>query len=75
LFWPLLSSFMRLVIAIGLGWLAFRLTGSLSALFASLALGLIVYGVSLALAIRAGVWFERDQRPRLARASAPAHRR
>jgi putative MATE family efflux protein len=68
--WPLLSSFVRLVIAIGVGWLAFRLTGSLTALFASLALGLVVYGVSLALAIRAGVWFERDQRVRPAQASA-----
>ena len=55
--WPLLSGFIRLVIAIGGGWLALRATGSLNALFAALALALVVYGISLATAIRSGVWF------------------
>ena len=57
--WPLLSGFLRLVIAIGGGWLVLRLTGSLNALFAALALALVVYGVSLTTAIRSGVWFIR----------------
>lgn len=55
--WPLLSGFIRLVIAIGGGWIALRVTGSLNALFAALALALIVYGISLAAAIRSGAWF------------------
>jgi putative MATE family efflux protein len=57
--WPLLSGFLRLVIAIGGGWLVLRFTDSLNALFAALALALVVYGVSLATAIRSGVWFVR----------------
>jgi hypothetical protein len=35
------------MVAIGGGWVALRLTGSLNWLFAALALGLIVYGVTL----------------------------
>jgi putative MATE family efflux protein len=57
LFWPLLSGFFRLIIAIGGGWLLLRLTGSLNWLFAALTVALVVYGVSLAMAIRSGVWF------------------
>jgi putative MATE family efflux protein len=57
--WPLLSGFLRLVIAIGGGWLVLRFTGSLHALFAALALALVVYGVALTVAIRFGVWFVR----------------
>ena len=47
----------RMAIAMGGGWLAFRMTGSLQATF--FALALVVYGGMLATAIRAGVWFRR----------------
>jgi putative MATE family efflux protein len=57
--WPLLSGFLRLVVAIGGGWVALQVTCSLHALFAALALALVVYGVSLATAVRSGVWFVR----------------
>jgi putative MATE family efflux protein len=63
LFWPLLSGFFRLIIAIGGGWIVLRLTGSLNWLFAALTLGLVVYGVSLAMAIRSGAWFAGGQAP------------
>ena len=49
----------RMAIAMGGGWLAFRMTGSLQATFFALALALVVYGGMLATAIRAGVWFRR----------------
>jgi Na+-driven multidrug efflux pump len=62
LFWPLLSGFIRLIVAIAGGWLMLRLTGSLTWLFAALALGLVVYGVTLSAAIASGVWFARDER-------------
>jgi len=62
LFWPLLSGFFRILIAIGIGWIAMRATGSVYWLFASLTLGLIVYGVTLALAISSGVWFDGEHR-------------
>lgn len=64
LLWPLLSGFLRLAVAIGGGWAAMHITGSLSWLFAALTLGLVVYGVTLAAAIGSGVWFARDQRMR-----------
>jgi putative MATE family efflux protein len=41
--WPLLAGFLRLVIAAVGGWIALRLTGSGSALYAALSLGLVVY--------------------------------
>ena len=57
LFWPLFCGFLRVVIAVVGGWVALRLTGSLTWLFAALALGLVVFGIALAAAIRSGVWF------------------
>lgn len=59
LMWPLLGGLLRLVIAVVGGGLALKLTGSLTALFAMLALGLVVYGVTVVAAVRAGVWFRR----------------
>jgi Na+-driven multidrug efflux pump len=59
-FWPLLSGFLRVLVAIGGGWLALYITGSLNWLFAALALGLIVYGVMLTAAVRSGAWFNRE---------------
>src|SRR5262245_56640554 len=60
LLWPLLAGSLRVVVAIGGGWLALRLTDLLNWLFVALALGLIVYGVTLTVAIMSGVWFGRD---------------
>src|SRR5437762_2971021 len=57
---PLLTGFLRVIVAIGGGWLALRLTGSLNWLFAALAFGLIVYGITLTAAITSGAWFGRD---------------
>jgi Na+-driven multidrug efflux pump len=59
LLWPLLAGLVRLVIAVGGGWVALRLTGSLEGLFASLSLGLVVYGVILSVAVGSGAWFRR----------------
>jgi putative MATE family efflux protein len=61
LLWPLLGSFLRLVIAIGGGWLVLQLTGSLDWLFAALTLALVVYGITITAAIASGVWFHRDK--------------
>ena len=48
------------MVAIGGGWIALRLTGSLNWLFAALASELIVYGVTLATAVKSGAWFDRE---------------
>ena len=56
LMWPLLAGTLRLVAAIGGGWMVLRLTGSLDRMFAALALALVVYGVATASAVASGVW-------------------
>ncbi len=55
--WPLLAGFLRLVIAVAGGWAALHLTGSLTWLFAALAAALVVYGVTLGVAVASGGWF------------------
>ena len=57
LFWPLTGGFLRLFVATGGGWLVLLITGSLTWLFAALAFGLVVYGVTIFAAIIAGTWF------------------
>ena len=46
-----------MLVAIAGGWLALRLTGSLNWLFAALALGLVLHGLTLLVAIGGGAWF------------------
>lgn len=65
LFWPLMSGFVRMALAIGGGWLALRWSGSLPLVFAALAFALVVYGAMLAAVIASGVWFR--ERPFSAR--------
>jgi Na+-driven multidrug efflux pump len=60
LLWPLMSGLARLVVAIGGGWIALRLTGSLTWLFAALTVALVVYGVMLSIAVASGVWFRHS---------------
>jgi putative MATE family efflux protein len=59
LFWPLFAGFVRMLVAIGGGWLALRVTGSLTWLFAAIALGLVLQGLTLVTAIMAGAWGNR----------------
>ena len=57
LLWPLLGGFIRMVLAVGGGWLALRLTGELAWVFGALALALVVYGTIVATAVARGAWF------------------
>jgi MATE family, multidrug efflux pump len=57
LFWPLFAGFVRMLVAVGGGWLALRWTGSLGWLFAALALGLFLHGAIVLVAIGSGAWF------------------
>jgi len=61
LFWPLTAGFLRMLVAVGGGWLALRLTGSLVWLFAALSLGLALYGITVVVAVMSGAWFRRAQ--------------
>ncbi|WP_242702335.1 MULTISPECIES: MATE family efflux transporter [Achromobacter] len=57
--WPLIAGFLRLLIAIGAGGIALRLTGSLSLFFAVAAVAICVYGLVILGAVASGSWFER----------------
>ena len=58
LFWPLTGGFLRLLVATIGGWFILRITGSLTWLFGALALGLVIYGGTIVVAVVAGVWFQ-----------------
>jgi putative MATE family efflux protein len=57
--WPLIAGIVRLVVAVGGGWLMLRWTGDLASVFLALGAGLAAYGVIIAAAVKAGVWFPR----------------
>lgn len=57
LVWPLFAGFMRMVVALGGGWIALQLTGSLYGLFGAIAVALIIYGVTVLAAVKSGSWF------------------
>jgi Na+-driven multidrug efflux pump len=59
--WPLLAGLLRMVLAVGGGWLALRVTGSLSWLFVALGVALFAYGTMLVVAVASGVWFRKDR--------------
>ena len=50
---------LRMVIAVGGGWLALRATGSSAWLFLALSLALVAYGGMLSTAVASGAWFSR----------------
>jgi Na+-driven multidrug efflux pump len=57
LLWPLLAGFFRLMLAAAGGWLVIhRLGGGLIAVSAVIALAFVLFGVTLALAVRGGAW-------------------
>ncbi|MET0238895.1 MAG: MATE family efflux transporter [Sphingobium sp.] len=56
LFWPIVAGFARLAIAIGGGFLALHLSGSMTMMFAVLAASLVAYGGVIFTAVRFGRW-------------------
>jgi putative MATE family efflux protein len=56
--WPLLAGLFRLMIAVGGGYLLLRWTGSLTFVYAALAAGLAVLGLTVAGAVWGGAWFK-----------------
>jgi Na+-driven multidrug efflux pump len=62
LFWPLSAGLLRLIIAIGGGWIALRATGSLEWMFMALSVALVAYGVMLSAAVASGAWFRVGRR-------------
>jgi putative MATE family efflux protein len=59
--WPLRAAGLRLVVAVGGGWLALHLMpGNIAGVFVALGLALAVFGAMNALAIALGAWFGRS---------------
>jgi hypothetical protein len=46
-----------MLVALGAGWAVLRVTGSRDWLYVALAIGLLAYGVTVAVAVRSGAWF------------------
>jgi putative MATE family efflux protein len=63
LLWPLFAGSTRLVVAIGGGFVALRLTGALSWLFVALAAGLVLHGTIVLAAILSGAWRRTTSAP------------
>ncbi|WP_206955694.1 MATE family efflux transporter [Trinickia acidisoli] len=61
--WPLLSGFFRLLLTVGGGWIALRLTGSLVAFFAVAGAAMFLYGVVIVIATLSGTWFRNTPAP------------
>jgi putative MATE family efflux protein len=57
LLWPLLVGLARMLFAVGGGWIALKLTGSLSWMFLAVGLALAIYGVGLGITVWMRVWF------------------
>ena len=57
--WPLLANVMRLAIAVGGGWLALHLGGTLTHVFFAQSIALAVFGLTVAGAVWGGTWFGR----------------
>jgi Na+-driven multidrug efflux pump len=62
LLWPLLFGFARMAVAIGGGFIALHLTGSLALLFVAVGAGLVVYGLGVGIAVWMRVWFRAAAR-------------
>ena len=55
--WPLAAGFIRVIVAAAGGWLVIHVFGGgLAALYVVIALALVLFGSTVALAIRAGAW-------------------
>lgn len=60
--WPLIAGLVRMIVATAGGWIVLRTTGSLSAMFAVVALAVVAYGATLVTAVASGVWFRSAAR-------------
>jgi putative MATE family efflux protein len=58
--WPLAAAVLRTVVAVGGGWVALRLTGSLTPVFLALGAGLLVMGAVNAATVAGGAWFKGE---------------
>jgi len=71
--WPLRAAALRLIVAVGGGWLALHLMpGNIAGVFVALGLALAVFGTMNTLAIALGAWFGRGAAQSAALRAEPA---
>ena len=58
LFWPVMAGFARLTVAVGGGFLALYLRGSMSLVFVAVAASLSIYGLIVFAAVRTKAWID-----------------
>jgi len=58
--WPVFTGFLRMVVAVAGGWLAWLVVHDLRAVFAMLVTAWLIYGLVLTVIIRAGMWFRQS---------------
>jgi putative MATE family efflux protein len=58
--WSLVGGLVRVLVAIGGGWIVLRVTGSTSLLLAVYAAGMFLYGIIIAVSVASGTWFSGD---------------
>src|SRR4029077_10628568 len=63
--WPFCANLIRLLIAAGGGYIALRLSGSLTGVFVALAVALCAFGLINAAAVASGSWFDKPLRVNL----------
>jgi Na+-driven multidrug efflux pump len=68
--WPMTVAIARVAIAAGAGFIAVRLAGRSDALFAALAVALVVYGLGNLATVAAGAWFKGGKQEPLPSAQA-----
>jgi putative MATE family efflux protein len=59
--WPLLAGLLRMIVAVGGGWLVLQWTGSLALVFLTLGVALAVFGIVIAVSVWRGVWFSNGK--------------
>ncbi|MDH2384967.1 hypothetical protein [Bradyrhizobium sp. CER78] len=65
--WPLIGSLVRMIVAVGGGWIVLRVTGSTSLLLVGYAGGMLLYSAIIASSVAAGTWFRSDDGKKLSR--------
>jgi Na+-driven multidrug efflux pump len=56
--WPLLAGALRLIVTVGVGWVAIATTGSLQAFFVAAAAAMLLYGAVVLWSVAARTWFK-----------------
>ncbi|MGY3489565.1 hypothetical protein ACVW1C_007448 [Bradyrhizobium sp. USDA 4011] len=74
--WPLIGGLLRVIVAVGGGWIVLRVTGSTSLLLVVYASGMLLYGTVIAWSVAAGSWFNLYLTPvRIANGGQPCRSR